>query len=66
MTADSLRKLKARMALKGLSLGDISKLSGVDYATCSQILNGRRIHPEYLRRIKQAIRKAPQPQEALA
>jgi len=52
--------------MKNLSLKDVSELSGVPYSNCSQVLNGRLIHPEYLRRIKKAIRNAPIPQEAVA
>jgi predicted transcriptional regulator len=58
------RKLKAQMALRDLSSGEVSKRSGVPYSTTIQILNGRLIHPEYLRRIKNAILSAPVPQEA--
>lgn len=54
------------MVMKDLSLGDVSRLSGVDYATCSQVLNGKLIHSEYFRRIKQAIDNAPNPKEVTA
>lgn len=66
MKAVPERKLKAQMALKDLSLHDVHRLSGVPYSDCSQILNGKKIHPEYLRRIKNAIAKAPTPKELAA
>ena len=66
MTPTPLRKLKAQMAMKDLSLKDVHELSGVPYAQCSQVLNGRLIHEEYFRRIRKAIREAPMPQEAVA
>lgn len=61
-----IRRLRARMEMKDLSLKKLSEAANVPYATCSQILNGRLIHPEYLRRIKAAIRKSPLPSEAVA
>lgn len=59
-----LRKLKAEMVMKDISLRKLSELSTVPYNTCSQILNGMHIHPEYLRRIRKAIHNAPPPREA--
>ena len=61
-----LRKLKAKMEIKALSLRDVATRSGVPYNTCSLILNGRFVDPEYLRRIKKAINDAPMPEEAVA
>ena len=61
-----MRKLKARMALKGLSLKDVSDLSGVNYSYCSLILSGIRNNPDELKKIKAAIRNAPMPEEAAA
>lgn len=61
-----IRKLKAQMALKDLTLLKVSELSGVEYSVCSRILNGRVIHPEYLRRIKEAIQKSPAPDREVA
>jgi hypothetical protein len=54
-----LRKLKAEMALKDISIRRLSQLARVPYNTCSLILTGTHVHPEYLRRIKMAIRQAP-------
>lgn len=52
------------MELKDLSLIKLAELAHVPYTICSQVLNGRLIHTEYLRRIKKAIREAPTPEEA--
>jgi transcriptional regulator with XRE-family HTH domain len=59
-----LRKLKAKMILRGLSLADVSRLSRVPYNTTSMILNGHLVHQQYLSQIEEAIRKAPVLQEA--
>lgn len=59
-----VRKLRAEMVLKNLSLRDVSDRSGVGYAQCSQILNGRLIHSGYFARISRVIKAAPQPKEA--
>lgn len=61
-----LRNLKAMMALKDLSLRDVSRRSGVPYTMCSAILNGRLIHTEYARRIQRAIETAPKPKAVAA
>jgi predicted transcriptional regulator len=66
MTPVPLRKLKAKMAMKDLSLRKVSELANVPYNQCSQILNGRQIHHEYFRRIKKAIEQAPMPTGATA
>lgn len=60
------RELKAKMALKDLSLRDVSRLSGVEYVRCSEILNGTRIDPTRLSKINEAIKKAPTPKGAIA
>jgi hypothetical protein len=59
-----LRKLKAQMIIKGLSLGDVARLARVPYTTASSILNGQLVHPEYRRQLENAVRQAPTPQEA--
>jgi hypothetical protein len=61
-----LRKLRAEMILKNLDLGDVARLSGVGYAQCSQVLNGRLNHEEYFGKIRDAIKAAPMPKEAAA
>jgi hypothetical protein len=66
MNGTALRRLKAKMVIKGLSLKEVSDLSGVEYTRCSMILNGKFNDPLALRKIKEAIRNAPMPQEAAA
>jgi hypothetical protein len=61
-----LRKLRAEMVMKDLDLKDVSDLSGVGYTQCSQILKGRLIHPEWLGKIREAIKDAPMPREVAA
>ena len=56
-----IRKLRAEMELKDLSLRAVSDRSGVNYGTASSVLSGRRVHPEELKRLSQAIRTAPVP-----
>lgn len=60
----AIRKLRAEMALKNLSLIDVSRRSGVGYAQCSQILNGRLVHADYCEKIRRAIKAAREPKEA--
>lgn len=66
MEAVPQTKLKVRMLEKGLSLRDVSNLSGVGYSLCSLILNGRYNDADKLAAIRRAIRKAPVPAEAAA
>lgn len=66
MHAIPLRQLKAQMALKDLTLKDVSRRSGVPYQQCSEILNGTRVHADKARRIKRAIETAAVPKEVLA
>lgn len=54
------------MMLKGLSLRAVSRLSGVEYVRCSEILNGHRIDPKRLSKIAKTINAAATPQEALS
>jgi DNA-binding LacI/PurR family transcriptional regulator len=54
------------MALKDLSLKDVSRRSGVPYQQCSEILNGTRIHTTKADRIRRAIESAPTPREMAA
>jgi transcriptional regulator with XRE-family HTH domain len=57
-----LRRLRAKMNLKGLSLKEVSRLSGVGYTYCSNILAGRFNDATRLMAIKRAIRNAPMPE----
>jgi hypothetical protein len=66
MNAIPMRKLKAQMVLKDLSLKDVSRRSGVPYQQCSEILNGTRVHAGKARLIRGAIESAPTPKELVA
>lgn len=57
-----LRELRAQMTLAHLSLRDVSRLSRISYARCSEILGGVRIAPEKLAVIRRVITTAPIPQ----
>lgn len=57
-----LRRLRGKMAIKELTVREISAASGVPYATASAILNGRINHPEYLARLISAVENAPMPE----
>ena len=57
-TPRHLRELKAKMALKGLSLSDVATQSGVHYTTASMILNGRLLSPKNLAKIEEVIKTA--------
>ena len=50
-----LRKLRAAMQLRDISMRDISAATGIPYTTVSGVLCGRLIHPQYLQRIIKAI-----------
>ena len=50
-----VRKLRAEMQMKNLSLKEVSAASGVTYSQCSQILNGRLLHAEFLAKIRRAF-----------
>ena len=58
-----LRKLKANMALKGLSLTDLCIKTRIPYVTISRILNGRVDLPKSLELIRNAITNEPMPVE---
>jgi transcriptional regulator with XRE-family HTH domain len=61
-----IRKLRAEMEMKNLSLKQVSALSGVTYSQCSMILNGRLLHPQFFAKIRRAIKAAPAPMEVAA
>lgn len=54
-----LRKLRAAMQLKDLSMRDISAETRIPYTTVSGVLCGRLINPQYLQRIQDMIETAP-------
>lgn len=61
MEAVPLRKLKAKMVMKDLSLREVAKLARVPYASASRILSGRMIDPDYQEQIEEVINAAPEP-----
>ena len=58
-----LRKLRSDMALKGLSLKDVSDGTKVPYTYASEILKGSRVNPKALEKISKFIEKAQMPEE---
>lgn len=62
MKPQPLRKLKAKAAMKGLSLRQIAALSGVPYSQASRLFNGWLIHPSYFARVEKVINDAPNPE----
>jgi len=57
----SLRRLRADMELKDLSLADVARLSGIPYTVLSALLNGRIVNPKHLARARAAIHLAAMP-----
>lgn len=57
----SIRQLNADMALRCLSLRDVSRRSGVNYHVASAVLNGRRTSHELIESIRAAIAASPIP-----
>lgn len=51
-------RLKADMALRGLSLHQVARAAGVPYTRASEILNGRRVDPIRLSKLSAVIRRA--------
>ena len=64
MTPAPLRKLKAEMVLKDLSLGDVARKARIPYTSASAILNGKRVDPKSLKRLERVITTSPMPEEA--
>ena len=54
-----IRRLRAKMEMKMLTMRSISATTGIPYTSVSAILCGRLVHPQYLRRIQIAIEDAP-------
>lgn len=61
-----LRRLRAAMALKALSVTKVAERAGIPVATTSQILGGRLHDPSRLARLRKVIKEAPMPEEAVA
>ncbi|MGI8438093.1 MAG: hypothetical protein ACR2NX_14545 [Chthoniobacterales bacterium] len=49
------------MALKDLSLSDVSDLAGLPYTTVSAVLRGRLARPAFLKKVRTAIVSASNP-----
>lgn len=60
------RKLTADMALKHLSQKKIAAQTGLNKTLVSALLNGRRVNPAELARIRKAVERAPMPRETAA
>ncbi len=56
-----IRELRAKMALKDLSLSDVSDLAGLPYTTVSAVLRGRLARPAFLKKVRAVIVSAPTP-----
>lgn len=56
-----LTPLRLEMMKRGLSMRELSRRSGVPYASMSGILNGRLIQPTNLRKIQEVIDSEPEP-----
>lgn len=59
-----LRRIKADMAIRDVSLTALSKKARINLSVASDLLNGRRIDPARLERLSAALRKFPTPEEA--
>ena len=51
-------RLKADMVLRGLSLQEVARAAGVPYSRASEILNGSRVDPIRLTKLRAVIRRA--------
>jgi transcriptional regulator with XRE-family HTH domain len=58
-----LRKIKAEMALKGISLAELAEKAEVNYTVASSILSGRRVDPTGFEKLKATISKFKMPKE---
>lgn len=56
-----LRRLRAKMLIKNLTMRDVATAAEVPYTTACAILRGRLIHPEHLQRLRGVIESAPAP-----
>ncbi len=61
-----IRELRAMMALKNLSLRDVSAASGVGYSVASAVLTGRTIYPAALAKLRKVIQRSAKPEEVAA
>ncbi|GEM_PF-7055559 len=58
-----VRKLKAQIVLKGLSLGEVVRRAKVNYTAASSVLSGKRIDETTFKKLKETVEKAPMPGE---
>lgn len=61
-----IRRLRAAMELKALTLKDVVDAAGVNYTTASATLTGRHHNPQTLAKLKKVIKAAPMPEEVAA
>ena len=59
-----VRRAKADMQMKQLSLRQVAKLAGMNYSTVSQVLNGRLNSPARLAKIERVIERCAMPEES--
>ena len=52
------RTLKADLALKGLTLKEAARRAGINYSVACSIINGKRIEPDRLRKLRSVISSA--------
>lgn len=55
----ALRKLKAVMVLKSLTLRTVCELAEVNYSVASEVLSGRLKNPRVLKKIRQVVADSP-------
>lgn len=58
-----IRRLRATMELKGLSLEDVEVCTGIPYAVASRLLNNKLDRPERFATIAHFIKTAPMPEK---
>jgi hypothetical protein len=59
-----LRKLRAEMVLKELTITALAKRTKLHVSMVSELLSGARHHPHRLSMLQKAIERAPQPEGA--
>jgi len=59
-----LRKLQAKMKLKGLRMGTVAQRAGMHISTASQILNGYWKDALKLEKLSDVIERAPTPSDS--
>lgn len=59
----SIRQLRAERELKNLTLLEVSQRARLGYSETSRVLNGRLLDADKIDKVRQAIRRAPEPKE---